>query len=144
VLGGVKAKPASPVPASQAALTPPARAGVEGASHEREKEANMLRVYQEVLGVVRDLKGVLEGVERRDPDLARQMRRAAASVALNIAEANGSRGRNRGARFHTALGSMRETLACLEVGEALGYGAVDVSLPIRIDKICGALYALSR
>ena len=104
----------------------------------------MLRVYDEVLGVVRDLRGTLGELERRDADLARQMRRAAASVALNIAEANGSRGGNRRLRFHSALGSMRETLACLEVGEAFGYVEGDGVLQARIDRICAALYALSR
>ena len=104
----------------------------------------MLRVYGEVLQVVRMLRDVVVVFERRDPDLARQVKRAAASVALNIAEANGSRGRNRGARFHTALGSMRETLACVEVGQALGYVGEQPEIAQRIDRICGALYALAR
>jgi four helix bundle protein len=71
------------------------------------------------------------------------MRRAMASVALNIAEANGSRGRNRGARFATALGSMRETLACLQVGEAFGYVTVGDEARRNV-RICAALYALAR
>jgi hypothetical protein len=57
-------------------------------------------------------------IEARDGDLARQMRRAMASVALNIAEGQGSRGGNQRARFATALGSMRETKACIDVAEA--------------------------
>jgi hypothetical protein len=48
----------------------------------------MLRVYEEVIALVRDVRGVVEEIEKRDGDLARQMRRAMASVALNIAEAN--------------------------------------------------------
>ena len=32
-----------------------------------------------------------------------------------------SRGKNRTARYHTALGSVRETQACLEVAVAMGY-----------------------
>ena len=104
----------------------------------------MLRVYDEVLGVVRELRGTIGEIERRDADLARQMRRAICSVALNIAEANGSRGRNRQARFATALGSMRETLSCLDVGEALGYIERDTAIPRRIDRICAALYSLAR
>jgi four helix bundle protein len=104
----------------------------------------MLRVYLEVLEVIRLLREVVVVYERRDPDLARQLKRASMSVALNIAEANGSRGRNRGARFHTALGSMRETLACVEVGQALGYVEELPDVTHRIDRICGALYALAR
>ena len=104
----------------------------------------MLRVYEEVLEVIRAMRGVLVEVERRDADLARQMRRAAASVALNIAEANGSRGGNRRIRFSTALGSMRETLAGLQVAGAFGYVDVDRELPQKIDRICAALYSLAR
>jgi len=104
----------------------------------------MFRVYEEVLQVVRDMRGVLVDIERKDADLARQMRRAAASVALNIAEANGSRGGNRRVRFTTALGSMRETLAGLQVAGAFGYVEVAEELPRKIDRICAALYSLAR
>jgi len=104
----------------------------------------MLRVYFEVLDVIRLLREVVVAFEKRDPDLARQLKRASSSVALNIAEANGSRGRNRGAHFHNALGSMRETLACVEVGHALGYVEARPDITRRIDRICGALYSLAR
>ncbi len=104
----------------------------------------MLRVYDEVLWVIVALRGALAEIEKRDSDLARQMRRAAASVALNIAEGNGSRGRNRGARFHTALGSMRETRACLDVAKAFGYiESIDAQVAQQLDGICGSLYRLS-
>ena len=105
----------------------------------------MLRVYEEVLEVVRLMKGVLVEIERRDADLARQMRRAAASVALNAAEAQGSRGRNAALRFSTALGSMRETKACLDVAVAMGHIAfVSVQTARKMDGICGSLYRLAR
>ena len=38
-------------------------------------------------------------------------------IALNLAEGMYSRGNNRQARYHNALGSARETLAGLEVAE---------------------------
>jgi four helix bundle protein len=105
----------------------------------------MLRVYQEALEVVRELRGVLGELERRDVDLARQMRRAVSSVVLNVAEGQGSRGKNGALRFSTALGSMRETQACLDVAQALGYlEAVNVQTARKIDGICGSLYRLSR
>ena len=105
----------------------------------------MLRVYAEVLEVISELKDAMAVIERKDSDLARQMRRAAASVALNAAEAQGSRGRNAALRFSTALGSMRETQACLDVAVAMGYlenGSVQTAR--KIDGICGSLYRLSR
>src|ERR1700691_3864001 len=74
-----------------------------------------------ILEVVAELRPVVGKIERCDADLARQMRRAMCSVALNTAEGMGSRGRNRKARYHNALGSMQETMACVEVGTALGY-----------------------
>ena len=54
-----------------------------------------------------------------------------------------SRGRNRGARYNTAMGSMRETLACIEVGVALGYvDGVDGVLLGRIEQVLGTLVKL--
>ena len=81
----------------------------------------MLRIFDVLLQLLRRLRGPLAALDRRDPDLARQCRRALESAALNIAEGSGSRGRNRPARYQDALGSMREALACFEVAEALGY-----------------------
>ena len=94
--------------------------------------------------MVREVRPVIEEIERKDPDLARQMRRAASSVALNVSEGMYSRGKNRGARYHTAMGSMRETLSCIEVSMALGYvRGVDPSLLGRIDHVLGTLFKLS-
>ncbi len=105
----------------------------------------MLRVYEEVLEVIRELKDAMGVIEKRDSDLARQMRRAVSSVALNVAEAQGSRGRNGAVRFSTALGSMRETQACLDVAVAMGHlEAVCMQTARKMDGICGSLYRLSR
>ena len=103
----------------------------------------MLKIYDVILGVVGELKPVMAKIGEQDPDLARQMRRAACSVALNTAEGMYSGGRNKGARYQNALGSMRETLACIEVGAALGYVEhIDAGLEDRIGKIIGTLARL--
>ena len=46
----------------------------------------MLRIYETVLGVIGGLRPVIGEIESHDRDLARQLRRAAASVALNVGE----------------------------------------------------------
>jgi four helix bundle protein len=82
---------------------------------------SMLRVYGVILEVVRELRGTVETIERRDSDLGRQMRRALASVVSNTREGSCSRGRNRPARYHDAAGSMQEVRGAIDVAVALGY-----------------------
>ena len=104
----------------------------------------MLRIYAVILEVVAELRPVVGRIERCDPDLARQRRRAMCSVALNTAEGMGSRGKLRSARYHTALGSMQETMACVEVGAALGYvDGIDAMLMDRMKRIIGTLVRLA-
>ena len=81
----------------------------------------MLRIYPVILEVLKQLQPVVRRGERADRDLARQLRRCSASIALNVAEGMYSRGGNRNARYHSALGSARETLGCLEVAETCNY-----------------------
>jgi four helix bundle protein len=84
----------------------------------------MLHLYKLAILLVRILAKYVREIERHDPDLARQMRRALTSVPLNIAEGMNARGKNRTARYDTALGSDNEVIACLDVAEALGYVTV--------------------
>jgi four helix bundle protein len=100
----------------------------------------MLRIHDDMLDVVRSMRGMLIPIERRDPDLGRQLRRAASSVVLNIAEGSGSFGRMRLARYRTALGSARETIACLRVAEAFGYvEGMPEGLLERMNRVVGTL-----
>jgi len=103
----------------------------------------MLRIYPVLLQLVRLLVPLVKQLERHDPDLARQCRRALSSAPLNVAEGCYSRGKNRKARYHTALGSLREVLACFEVAAAFGYVAdVDPALRRRFDHVIGTLVRL--
>jgi four helix bundle protein len=107
------------------------------------EEVSMLRIYPVLLELVRSVRPLVHELERRDADLARQCRRALASAPLNVAEGSYSRGKNRAARYHTALGSLREALACLEVAGALGYMPdVDPGLRDRFDRVIGTLVRL--
>ena len=105
----------------------------------------MLRIYPVLLDLVRSLGPSLKLLERSDPDLARQCRRALASAPLNLAEGSYSQGRNRIARYHNVLGSLREALACSEVAAALGYlPEVEPELRGRFDLVIGTLVKLVR
>ena len=104
----------------------------------------MLRIYSDYLGVLRDLRPVVSAVEARDTDLARQLRRAAASVALNMAEGAGNDGGTRRQRYFSALGSAREVSACLHVADALGYAPVDAGLQRRLGAVVGVLVRVTR
>jgi four helix bundle protein len=103
----------------------------------------MLRIYPVMLDAMRSIRPLLARLERRDADLTRQLRRAAASIVLNTAEGMYSRGRNRAARYHTALGSARETLACIEVAEAMHGIEIDAALVRQLDIIIGTLVRLA-
>ena len=73
-----------------------------------------------MLDVVQTMRGMLAAIEKRDPDLARQLRQAASGVVLNIAE-EAARSGVCGRRAPYGVGSARETLACLRVAETFGY-----------------------
>jgi four helix bundle protein len=100
----------------------------------------MLRIYATILDVIRGLRPVVATIEARDRDLARQLRRAMASVALNVSEGSGSNGGTRRERYRNALGSARETGACLDVALAMGYvDDVDAALLDALDKVRATL-----
>jgi four helix bundle protein len=103
----------------------------------------MLRIYAVILDTIRHVRPIISTIEKKDSDLGRQMRRAAASIALNVSEGMYSRLGNRKVRYHSALGSARETLACIETGAALGYvEEPDAELRGRFNVIIGTLVKL--
>jgi len=103
-------------------------------------EENMLRIYSTVIEVLKGLRPVVTQIEAHDRDLARQLRRAASSIALNVSEGSGSNGGTRRERYRNALGSARETGACIDVAIACGYvGEVDAVLLDQLDKVRAVL-----
>ena len=100
----------------------------------------MLRIYDRILEVLRELRPVIAAIEAHDRDLARQLRRASTSVALNCCEGSGSHGGTRRERYRNALGSARESGACLDAALALGYvDAIDEGLLDKLDHVRAVL-----
>jgi four helix bundle protein len=102
-----------------------------------------LKIYSVVLELVRRLTPIVRLLRSRSSVLADQMERAMISIPLNVAEGAYSRGRNRQARFQSAAASARETLACLETAEAMGFvGPVDAELGALFNRVIGTLVRL--
>ncbi|MDI3286352.1 four helix bundle protein [Polyangium sp. 15x6] len=100
----------------------------------------MLRIYEVVLAMAGDAGRIAERIERKDRDLARQLRRAAQSVALNVAEGMGSLSGHKRQRYSTALGSAREVLACVQVAQAMRYiESVNPTVLDRMDHVIATL-----
>ena len=105
-----------------------------------------MKIYDVIIAMVRSVCALSRKVQRHDPDLARQMRRACTSVPLNAVEGWHAQGGHRGARFHTVMGSARETTACLDISVALGYlTQAEVAADLdRLDHIVAVFWRLSK
>ena len=102
------------------------------------------RTYEAALGVVRGLGPLVETLRRQDRDLADQLRRAASSVVLNLAEGSGRRGQDRMHCYRIAQGSALEVQAALEVAQAWGFLARDTDMEARLHQLLGMLWRLTR
>ena len=103
----------------------------------------MLRIYPVILRLVQEVARVAPAIAAHDADLARQLRRALASVPLNTGEGMYSQGAIRTSRYHTAAGSAREVLSCLEVAVAFGYlKEVPPEVLALLNRVIGTLVRL--
>ncbi len=105
-----------------------------------------LEVFEVAVQMVGSLREPLAVLERRDPDLARQVRRAAASVALNIGEGRRRNGKDRIHLWRVAAGSADEVATAMRVAEAFGYlRGGDVAAPLKLcDRVLAMLWRLTR
>ena len=101
--------------------------------------------YSVAVEMIRALKPVTTRVQGRDPALATQLRKAAASVPLNISEGRRRVGKDRIHHWRIAAGSAAEVRACLDVADAWGYlepTNVEAALEL-IDRILAMLWRLT-
>jgi four helix bundle protein len=105
-----------------------------------------MNVYEKARNVVRELAPLLHIIREHDKSLAEQLKRAAQSVVLNIAEARGSDAGNARARFSTACGSAKEVRAALNVASDWGYieSRMATHLDGKLDEVCAITWYLGR
>ena len=96
------------------------------------------------LEAIKLVRPIIEKVARHDPDLARQMRKAATSAPSNLAEGNRRRGRDRSHLFSVALGSADELKTQLLVTRAWAYVPDSQLVPAIdiVDRVCAMTHRL--
>ena len=106
----------------------------------------MLIVHTVALETIQALRPLLSPIRRHDRSLGDQVRRAASSMLLNIAEAEYSDPGTARARLHNAAGSANETCAALEVALAWGYIDARQAKPALelLDRVKALLFRLTR
>ena len=103
-------------------------------------------VYVRAREVVRELAPLVRQIREQDAKLADQLRRAAQSVVLNIAEGRGNDAGNARLRFATACGSAKEVRAALHLASDWGYVEAHTAAQLdpRLDRVCAITWCLSR
>ena len=105
-----------------------------------------MNVYDRARNVVRELVPLLHTIREQDKSLADQLKRAAQSVVLNIAEGRGNDAGTARARFSTACGSAKEVRAALNVASDWGYIEAHTAthLDRKLDEVCAITWCLGR
>lgn len=91
-----------------------------------------------------NLTEAVDGISKHDRDLERQLKRAASSILLNLAEGLRRTGRDRRHLLSIALGSAAEVRAIIDI--AVRWTWIDEALAARLealaDRECAMLYRL--
>lgn len=105
-----------------------------------------LTVWQRAMQFTTDIYSLTERYPQREQfGLVDQLRRAATSIALNIAEGAGSGSNPEFSRFlHMAKRSGYEVITALEISKNLGYGKEEKldSLIQEADQLCAMIVGL--
>jgi four helix bundle protein len=103
----------------------------------------MFIAYEVSVQLVRSLRDLVPVVEKSDRDLGDQIRRAASSVVLNLAEGQRSMKGNKQKHYALAHGSANEVKAGLQIAVAWGWVG-DAKEPLAIlDRLFAILWRLT-
>ena len=103
----------------------------------------MFIAYEVSIQLVTSLRELVPLVERSDRDLADQMRRAASSVVLNLAEGQRSAKGNKHKHYAIAHGSANEVKAALELARAWGWIGQTHEPSKILDRLLAILWRLT-
>jgi four helix bundle protein len=92
--------------------------------------------------LIRLLRPVLPQIKQRDADLAKQIRRAASSIPLNLGEGRKRVGEDRTHFFRIAGGSAGEVEAGIDTAESWGYIEASPELRRVLSRLLGLLWGL--
>ena len=99
---------------------------------------------EEAIAIIALLREPVARIRTEDADLARQIRRAANAIALNLGEGERRRGKDRIHHYRIAAGSARETQVALRVAGAWRKdGAADDAVMDRLDKLLATLWRIT-
>ena len=101
--------------------------------------------YDRSIQLLSSLGKLIKRLTTCDPDLTRQLRRAAQSVSQNLSEGNQRCGKDRRHLFRIALGSAAEVASCLDIAVALDYLGEREVAPARelVDRVRAMSYRLA-
>jgi four helix bundle protein len=99
--------------------------------------------YEVAVQVVTAVRPLMPIIEASDRDLADQLRRAATSVVLNLAEGQRSAKGNKMKHYAIAHGSANEVRAALQVAHAWGWIAEEQTPHELLDRLLALLWRLT-
>jgi four helix bundle protein len=95
------------------------------------------------LEVITSLRDVVPKIERHDRDLADQLKRAASSVVLNLAEGQRLTKGNKPKHYAIAHGSANEVRAALQTAAAWGWLEDACEALAKVDRLLALLWRLT-
>jgi four helix bundle protein len=105
----------------------------------------MFDAFEVALKVIEQLGAILDRIAARDPALAVQIRKAAGSIASNLAEGSARVGKDRMHHYRVSRGSALEVVAHLRVALAWRYVTDDQLIPVMtsLDRLLAMCWKLT-